>query len=325
MTLAALLGVLICPQPALGQSPSFGPLTTEDGGPLQRISYTATTEAPEPLARGSIRADLWMGFSNVFEQDSSATHWLFMDMERLITTTTVRVGVSDRLELGARATFETTGGGALDSFVSWWHTRLSVGNANRERYPEDRYDQRLVGANDEILLDIPQRTLGLEELRLSAKWLAAASGDGRKVVSLRGTARIPAQSNTIGREGTDVALSALGRISFTRWHLHGMLEGSTARASGRLGQLMRDRYYSLMFGAERSFGSWSLLTQYSFHSPVLKSFSDREIDWPSGNLALGATGRWGEEWLWDVSFQEDLPADTPAADFTLGFRLSRTW
>jgi hypothetical protein len=26
-----------------------------------------------------------------------------------------------------------------------------------------------------------------------------------------------------------------------------------------------------------------------------------------------------------VSFQEDLPADTPAADFTLGLTLSRRW
>ena len=133
--LAVALGALIFPGSAFGQSPSFGPLSTEEGGPLQRISYTALTESADPVAPGSIRGDIWVGFSNVFEQDSSATHWLFMDMERLITATTVRVGVTDRFELGGRATFETTGGGVLDSFVSWWHTSLSLGNANRERYP----------------------------------------------------------------------------------------------------------------------------------------------------------------------------------------------
>ena len=43
------------------------------------------------------------------------------------------------------------------------------------------------------------------------------------------------------------------------------------------------------------------------------------------NLVFGATGRVGESWRWDASFQEDIPADTPAVDFTIGLRVSRSW
>jgi hypothetical protein len=37
------------------------------------------------------------------------------------------------------------------------------------------------------------------------------------------------------------------------------------------------------------------------------------------------SGALGERWHWDASFQEDLPSDTPAIDFTLGLRVSRSW
>jgi hypothetical protein len=37
------------------------------------------------------------------------------------------------------------------------------------------------------------------------------------------------------------------------------------------------------------------------------------------------SGALGERWRWDASFQEDLPSDTPAIDFTVGLRVSRSW
>ena len=82
------------------QTAPFGPLTFEEGSPLQRVSYTPMMERADLSAPGTLTADIWLGFSNIFEQDSSATHVLFLDMERLISTTTLRYGVSERLEIG---------------------------------------------------------------------------------------------------------------------------------------------------------------------------------------------------------------------------------
>ena len=69
-----------------------------------------------------LSADVWLGFSNIFEQDSANTYELFLDMERLLSTTTLRYGLIEGLEVGGRLTFETNGGGVLDDvrlFAKW--------------------------------------------------------------------------------------------------------------------------------------------------------------------------------------------------------------
>jgi hypothetical protein len=98
------------------------------------------------------------------------------------------------------------------------------------------------------------------------------------------------------------------------------------RASPELDPVLRDVTTFFGVAAERALGeSLAALVQYQLASPVLAGFEHRELDWPASNLLLGVAGRWGEAWSWDASFQEDVPADTPAIDFTLGFRVSRRW
>ena len=71
--------------------------------------------------------------------------------------------------------------------------------------------------------------------------------------------------------------------------------------------------------------STSGVTQISIESPRLRGFHDPELDgWPI-NLVLGMAGKLGERWGWDVSFQEDIPATTPATDFTLSVGVRRSW
>jgi hypothetical protein len=326
LVLAALVVLLGLPRSAAAQSSALGPLFSEEGAPLLRVSYTGVAEEADLLAPGTVHADVWLGFSNIFEQDSSATHVLYMDMERLITIGTVRVGVAERLEIGGRLTFETAGGGVLDPVIRWWHDRFHFGNANREYYPEHEYDQRLTGPDDLVLMDVPKRTLTLEDVRLFAKWGVLGSPDEPVAVSLRAAARLPTSSGPLVDERTDVALAALGRFSWERWHVHTIASASTVRAAGALDQVLRDRTYFLTLALERSLGaSLSAIVQYSASSPLLHSFDDREIDRAATNLIFGVAGRLGERWRWDVSFQEDLPADTPAVDFTLGLRIGRTF
>ena len=60
-------------------------------------------------------------------------------------------------------------------------------------------------------------------------------------------------------------------------------------------------------------------------SPLLTGFGERKIDHWSGNLVFGVAGQIGELWQWQANLQEDIPAGTPALDFTLGLALSRRW
>lgn len=310
---------------ARAQSPSHGPLTYEEGSPLHRIAYTAMMEGAPLTPRGEVVTSLWLGFSNIFEQDSSDTHVLFLDLERLVSSVTVRWGATDRLEVGGALQLESTGAGKLDGLILDWHEKLGFGQANRDRFPAGRYQQRLTDGNGTVYLDVPARALGVEDVRLFAKLRLAASEGGRGVLSARAAARLPHGTNRAATERADVALALLGRLGLGSWYAHGLLGTSTIRASEALDPVLHGSSVFLALAVERSFGPASAVVQYQIQSPVLDSFDHRELDRAASNLVFGASGAIGRRWRWDASFQEDLPADTPAIDFTLGLRVARTW
>ncbi|GMV05490.1 MAG: hypothetical protein AMXMBFR53_17680 [Gemmatimonadota bacterium] len=314
-----------------GRSPGgplrfFGPLTTEEAAPLQRVSYTHTVEGADLVPAGRVQTELWVGYANIFERDSAATHDLLLDLERLSTTAGVRVGVHERLELGGRLSFETTGGGILDDFISGWHSSLGLKNGDRDKVPSGAYTQRLRDARGDVRLDVPQRTMALEDVRLSAKWRAWQSRGGDKVLSLRGVTRFPTQENRVGPQRTDFALMALVRTADAPWYFHGTVGGATVRAAEDFDGLLRGGAFFMDLAVERNLASWvSGVVQLSVASPRLQGFRDPELDgWPV-NLVFGATGEVGDGWRVDVSFQEDIPANTPAVDFTLGVGIRRAW
>ena len=320
------LVLTISPARVTAQTPSFGPLVAGGGGPLQRISYTPMSERADPVDRGTFGTQLWVGYSNIFEEDSTGTHELFLDMEQLIKVVSIRYGVAEGWEAGGRVTLETTGGGLLDSFIGWWHTKLSLGNGNRERYPEGGHHARLSFLGGETFLDTGPRTLSLGNVRLFVKWQAASNDDGSSALSLRAETRIPVHNDQTGGERTDLALMALGSRALGDWRLHGMVGGATVRASTELDPILHDVTSFGMLGAEHALtGRLTGIAQFMWSSPLLKGFGERKIDHWSGNLVLGVAGRIGELWQWQASLQEDIPAGTPAVDFTLGLALSRRW
>ncbi|MEX2467248.1 MAG: DUF3187 family protein [Gemmatimonadota bacterium] len=328
LTLLGLFTASLCATAgATAQEPSMGPLTSEDGAPIHRVGLTAPAEAADPVARGTVLWSFSLAYSNIFEQDSASTHVLMVDMERLISTTQVRVGLSERLEVGGRLTLESTGGGALDGFVTWWHTRIGAGNANREFFPEGLYRQRLQDGSGGTVIDVPPRTLHLEDVRLFGKWNLVGGEALPRALSVRTTVRIPMAPDEFVDERVDGGLSLLGRLSTSRWHGHTMLGVTTVRTRARLDdEIFRDRAYHGLVGIERSLGSsLAAVVQYQVSTALLQSFEHRELDGPSWNLVFGLAGRIGDTWRWNASFQEDLPPDTPAPDFTLGLHLSRTW
>lgn len=326
VALIACAVIAFVPSRNQAQQPSFGPLAFEEGGPINRMSYTPMMEAAAVVPAGTFEVTLYLGLSNMFEHDSSATHLIFVDMERLITAPTFRWGIADRFEVGGRLTLETRSGGFLDSSIRWYHDLLGFGQANREIFPEEAYRYELSNGSGAPYIDVESRSLVLEDVRLFGKWQALASADGRSALSLRAVTRIPTADNRVGEERTDFGVMALGRLGLGGWHLHGMLGASTVRAANRIGPALVDSSVFFSLAVERAlWSSVSAIVQYQLSTPALQGFDDRELDWPLSNVVFGAAGRFGDDWGWDVSFQEDLPADAPAIDFTLGVRVTRRW
>lgn len=279
------------------------------------------------LPAGAVSFELRNGLSNIFEQDSSANHLLFVDMERLLTSVVVRYGLTERVELGVSVTLETTGGGVLDGPVSGMHNALGLGNGDRDVFPENSYRQLLARSDGLTVLEARPRTLALDEVRFVGRWQALASADGRNVLSLRGDLRVPRNQNLAADEGTDGAVAALGRLGVGEgWHLHGMLGASYHRVDPVLDGVLNGGGWFATVGVERSLGSsLAALVHLGTQSAALRDFDEREIDWPSTNIVLGLAGLLGESWRWQLFLQEDLPADTPAVDFTFGLGIRKEW
>ena len=267
------LGLTMSPEPVTAQTPSFGPLVAGEGGPLQRISYTPMSERADPVDRGTLATELWVGYSNIFEEDSAATHELLLDMEQLIKVVSIRYEMAAGWEVGGRVTLETTGGGYLDSFITWLHTKLSLGNANRERYPEDGHHVRLRVPGGETFLDTGPRTLALGDVRLFVKWRAASNDDGSSALSLRAATRIPVHNDQVGGERTDLALMALGHLPLGHWHVHGMVGGATVRASPELDPILHNTTTFGMLGVEHALSNQLAgIVQYMWSSSLLTGF-----------------------------------------------------
>ena len=324
--LSVLLAALLSPAPGVGQRPSFGPLTSEEGAPLQRVAYTPMMEGADVAERDGRSLEIWQGWSNIFEQDSSAAHVLFVDMERLLTAATFRWGVSDAFEVGARVTLETTGAGVLDGPILGWHDLWGFGNANRDRFPEDSYRAELRNADDDVLIRSAPRRMGLADMRLSGKWQVARSPDERSLMSIKVEMRVPGNTNLAADGRTDGAVMALARLGVGSWYLHGMLGASAHRVPPELEGTQKRGGAFLTVAVERSLGSrLAALAQLEAQSATLSTFDHRELDQAPTNLVLGLAGTIGDSWRWNASFQEDVPADTPAVDFTLTLAVRRSW
>lgn len=314
------------PAATTAQLPTQGPLTAEEGAPLQRLGFTPSVEGARVTPRGAVRAELWMAYGNVWEQDSSAVANVFLDMERLITAATVRVGVGDRFEVGARATVERTGGGFLDGAVTRYHRLLGAGDRSRADYPRNAYGQWLRDSDGSVLVDIPQRgSPTLEDVRVFAKWGAYASPDGRRALAVKGAVRVPTADNTVGRERADAAVTVMGHVGWRGWYLHGLAGGTTVRRSPEMARVLRGGQWTFMAGAERPIRpGLSLLLQATGSTQLLRDFGDHDVDGAPTNVVFGVVGRRGA-WRWEVAMQEDAPARGPSTDFMVQFGLSRSW
>jgi len=140
--------------------------------------------------------------------------------------------------------------------------------------------------------------MALEAVRLFAKWRAWQSHDGRRAMSLRAVGRIPTGANRTEGERDDVALMALGRVSWTRWHIHGMLGGSTARVGPELAPVVWSSEWFTSAAVERTLAPWvSGVVEYVWSTPRFRGIGASDLETPSGNLVFGATGSAGRSWL----------------------------
>ncbi|MDH5588633.1 MAG: DUF3187 family protein [Gemmatimonadota bacterium] len=325
---AASLAVGFAPMesPAAGQGTPLGPLTFEEGAPLQRLGYTGVTESAEVLPGAGVSASLWFAYANIFERDSSATHQVVLDLERLIASATVRAGLGKGVEIGVRAAWENTGGGILDPVIVGFHNAFGLGNHFRERYPYGEHQVTFVDARGRLRLAVPRREWALTEVRLFGKWRVFRDVSRQRVLSFRVSARIPMVDDPFGTERADVAVAAMARREWRGWHGHGVVEGFSVRTLPELRDVLRGWGWLLAVALERPLGPGaSGVIQFVASPPLTRPLGDPDMDHAVTDLVVGVVGRAGNGWRWEASLQEDVPPRGPSLDFQLQVGVTRVW
>jgi Protein of unknown function (DUF3187) len=289
------------PRAVVAQRPSLGPLGAEEGSPLQMLGYTPMIEAPEPVARGKVRVDFWLGYTNLFERDSSVLALMYLDTERMVTATTVRYGLARHLEVGVRATTETDWGGFLDRFMVSFHDVLHLGTRYRRDFPNGQYHETLQDAQGTMLLDVPRARFALDDVRLFAKWGLTGR---RGALSVRAVTRIPTRTLTVGSEHTDVAGEFMGRVAWGRWYLHGMAGGATVQRGEDTRDVFRAQTWFGMLGVERPLRErLSAVIEFQGQTQLLRDFYDHDISGAPLNTIFGVVGLTKGGWRWEAGMQ----------------------
>lgn len=314
------------PDGTVGTRPwaSLGPLHAEEYVPLARLGSTPIMEGASTLPSGALEASVTLAYGNQFQSDSSATHDLQVDLERLLTAVDVRWGVTDGVEVAGRLSFETTGGGFLDGFIDRFHDVLGVNEPTREQTPRNRYLQRLRDGTGATVVEVPARGFTLEEVRLRARWRILGRRSSGAALTIRGGVRIPAADNTVGDEAPEASLSVLARVALGRMHLHGMVGSATVAGAPEIPERRRAQMFGAVAAEVGLSRSVAAVVQAGLGTSRLRNFSGRAVDGPRASLLAGLRGRHGR-WGWQAGFQEDLPGWGSSADFTLLLGVSRRW
>lgn len=326
-TPVALALALLATAPAglRGQSrPSLGPMVAEEGAPFQRLGYTPAVEVTPTVPVGTLRTDVWLGYANLFEQDSTADHRFYQDMERAIWAITLRYGAADGLEVGGRLTVQNAWGGFLDDYVSAFHASIGMGDRYRTTVHGRHVAAWLVDAQGDTVIDIAPRRLSLDDVRLFAKWQVADGEAG--TLAVRAVAWLPTNAPRVGSVRANAGIMALGTTHLLGAYLHAMAGASTVRREEDMQDLFRDHHWFGMIGLEVPFWAhMSAVAEITGSTQILRDRGDYNLDLPPTNAILGVVGVTESGWRWEVGMQEDFPAYGPSLDFTLQFALGRRW
>jgi hypothetical protein len=197
----------------LSQTSAGDVLRDHDNGPLTGIfGIPDSTEGSRLLHPGNSAWDLSVTLASHSVEDLQATETLYLDGETTRVEFNYRIGIGDKLELGAELPYVQHQAGNLDSLVDSWHKWFGLPQGHRRGREQDVLDFRYSDASGGVV-DVSSQSQGIGDARLFGGWQLRASDSHQ--VALRFGAKFPTGkgSQLHGSGGIDLSLGLAGDVN----------------------------------------------------------------------------------------------------------------
>ncbi len=194
-----------------------GPLRVDNAYPPILPFLVLPAEAPQGIGPGKLVLTGAATYGNTFHWDPSV---LYTDLDVLIDAEVLKLslaadyGLLPGLAVGASLSLAGAWGGFLDPLIQGFHGLFGLPNADRERYPDNRFAIRVVRSGV-AMTDLDRPFWALCDLALAAKWTLLPGTEGGPGVALQAALSLP--TGSVGRFTSDGALdAALGVLASWR-------------------------------------------------------------------------------------------------------------
>lgn len=300
------------------------PYAISNRNPFVQIYGLPTSRSAELAAARTFGTALQLEFSNSFTVSSEETESIFIDGETHRMNFQLRVGVTDKLELGFDAPYLSHDGGNLDGLIDNWHDFFGLPDGGRSSYPEDQL--RFSYENDrQTIVDLNQAKDGLGDVSINAMYQLPSAAT--RHWALRSQVKLPTgdADKLLGSDSTDVAMAL--HVSDRSWFektgivLHGSA-GLLWMSEGAVLDIMRKDWvvYGSTTLAWQASERVSLKLQLDAHTAFYDS-GLTELGQASAQLTLGGAIKLSERWALDLAVSEDILVDTaPDVVFLIGIK-----
>jgi len=303
--------------------PSFGPLTVREQNPIYLQTLGLTPTRAKAITPGSIEMRLDMAYSNIFEQGTSATNRLDLDLETMRLALHLIRGFKNGFELGVEIPFYHSGGGFLDAFIQDFHNFFHLPNGGRSRVPNNQYNYKFYSAG-RLVYNVPSQSFGLGDISIRIKKLVAEEGDAQPGIALFADLKFPTGMNSrgLGNGAFDFGLGMAVEKSYKRIHGYLNVEYVVSAVNNVLENFMYHNMLAYAAAFEVTLlDTWSVIAQLAGSTPMLGNTGIDEWDGIPMNLIIGFKGcepglLGGNDLIWQAGFSEDILASGPSVDFT---------
>jgi len=300
------------------------PYAIANRNPFVQIYGLPTARSAELTPAGTFSTALQLELSSNFTVSSEETESIFIDGETYRTNFQLRVGVSDKLELGLDIPYLSHDGGSLDGFIDSWHNVFGLPDGGRSSYPEDqlRFSYEKDGQE---MVNLNQAKDGLGDVDLNAMYQLPSTAT--RQWALRGQVKLPTGEveDLLGSDSTDVAVAL--HLSDRSWFektgiaLHGSVGLLWMGEGAVLDNIRKDWVvYGSTTLAWQASEHVSLKLQLDAHTAFYDS-GLTELGSESAQLTLGGAVKLSERWVVNLAVSEDIVVDTaPDVVFLIGIK-----